>query len=130
MEYTTELPISPEDMFNKMQKGKSGSVLFHYAVVRMHTEDKVTTGIHFERSGDAESEIAAIAAEIRNQWDLDDILLVRRVGTLKVGDIISLVAVSSPRSKDAFEACQYGVERLKKMTSLKKRELFLTEGSP
>jgi molybdopterin synthase catalytic subunit len=129
MEYITELPISPEDMFNKIQKGKSGSVLFHYAVVRMHTEDKVTAGIHFERSGDAESELAAIAAEIRNQWDLDDILLVRRVGTLKVGDIISLVAVSSPRSKDAFEACQYGVERLKKMTSLKKRELFLTEGS-
>jgi len=42
MEYITELPISPGDMFDKIQKDKSGSVLFHYAVVRMHTEEKVT----------------------------------------------------------------------------------------
>ncbi|MFA4916614.1 MAG: molybdenum cofactor biosynthesis protein MoaE [Syntrophales bacterium] len=127
MEYITELPISPGDMFDKLQKDKSGSVLLHYGVVKMHVEDQVTSGIQFDKIGDAESEIAALAAEICNKWGLNDILLVRRVGTLKVGDIISLVAVSSARSKDAFEACRYGVEHLKKMVSLKKRELFLNQ---
>ncbi len=28
------------------------------------------------------------------------------------------------RSRDAFEACQYGVNRLKNMTALKKSEVF------
>ena len=130
MQYITELPILPEDMFEKIQKGKSGSVLFHYAVVRMVAGDNVTTSIHFEKMGDTESELAAVATEIRNQWNIDDILLVRRIGTLQVGDIISLVAVSCPRSKDAFKACQYGVERLKKMATLKKREVFLNQDNP
>jgi molybdopterin synthase catalytic subunit len=51
--------------------------------------------------------------------------LVRRIGILDIGDIISLIAVSSPVSNDAFEACRYGLEKFKKMSSLKKTERFL-----
>ncbi|MCX5908738.1 MAG: molybdenum cofactor biosynthesis protein MoaE [Deltaproteobacteria bacterium] len=53
-----------------------------------------------------------------------DVLLVRRIGPLKVGDVISLVAVSSPTSNDAFEACHYGLEKLRKMVSINKTEMF------
>ncbi|CAG0981879.1 partial molybdopterin synthase catalytic subunit, partial [Anaerolineae bacterium] len=41
---------------------------------------------------------------------------------LHVGDIISLVAASSPNSEDAFAACRHGIARLKKMTTVCKRE--------
>ena len=51
--------------------------------------------------------------------------MVRRLGILDVGDIISLIAVSSPDSNDAFEACRYGLGKFKKMTTLKKTERFL-----
>jgi molybdopterin synthase catalytic subunit len=40
-----------------------------------------------------------------------------------VGEIISLVAVSSPSSEDAFAACRFGIGRLKKMGSIAKREV-------
>ncbi len=124
MEYVTDSPIRPEEMYAKIGKTKSGSVLLHYAVVRERTAEKITAGIRFERVGDAEAELADIAGEIRGKWDVDDVLLVRRVGELGVGDIIALMAVSCPRSKDVFEACQYGISRLKKMTALKKGEVF------
>lgn len=124
MEYVTDSPIRPEEMYAKIGKDKSGSVLLHYAVVRKLTGEKVTTGIRFERAGDADAELAGIAGDIRGKWDVDDVLLVRRVGQLGVGDIIALVAVSCPRSKDVFEACQFGVNRLKKMVTLKKSEVF------
>ena len=71
-----------------------------------------------------EAELAEISADIKGRWNVDDILLVRRIGTLKIGEAISLVAVSSAASNDAFEACRYGLERLKKMTSIRKAELF------
>lgn len=90
----------------------------------MSTGDKVTASICYERNGDMETELAAIAADLRSQWHIDDVLLVRRLGTLQVGEVISLVAISSPNSKDAFEACQYDVERFKKMTTLRKCEAF------
>ncbi len=43
---------------------------------------------------------------------------------MEIGDIISLIAVSSPDSNDAFEACRYGLGKFKKMTTLKKTERF------
>ena len=124
MEYITEAPIIPGSLFEKLQRGRSGSVVFHYAVVRMSTGGKVMSGICYERNGDMEAELAAIAAGLRGQWPLDDVLLVRRLGTLQVGEVISLVAVSAPNSKDAFEACQSGMERFKKMTTVRKCESF------
>jgi molybdopterin synthase catalytic subunit len=69
--------------------------------------------------------LSEIAADIKQRWNIEDVLLVRRIGTLEVGDIISLIAVSSPVSTDAFDACRHGLERLKKMSTLKKTERFL-----
>ena len=128
MEMVTEAPLDPGKLFEKIRKNGSGSVLFHYAVVKSQAGDKASSGIRFERGGDVEAELAGIAADVRGRWNIDDVLLVRRIGTLKVGDVISLVAVSSPASNDAFEACRFGLERLKKMVSLKKTELFRDRG--
>jgi molybdopterin synthase catalytic subunit len=125
MEIVTESPLDPGKLFETLWKNKAGSVIFHYAVVKSRTGEKQSSGIRFERNGDMESELKEIAGEMRNRWNLDDVLLVRRIGELHVGDLISLVAVSSPASNDAFEACRYGLARLRKMESLKKTELYL-----
>jgi len=124
MEIVTETPLDPGKLFERIQKSEAGSVLFHYAIVKGRTEDRESSGIRFERGGDVEMELSEITADVRSRWPVDDVLLVRRIGKLKIGEVISLVAVSSAASNDAFEACRYGLERLKKMTTLKKTELF------
>jgi molybdopterin synthase catalytic subunit len=120
----SDAAIDPEEIYGLIGKSKSGSVLLHFAVVRERTGEQVTTGIEFRAEGDAEAELAGIAEEIRGKWDVDDVVLSRRLGKLEVGDVIGLVAVSCPRSKDVFEACQYGVSRLKQMTTIRKSEVF------
>lgn len=125
MNIITESPLEPDNLFNILLKQNSGSVIFHYAVVKSQAGEKKSAGILFERDGDMESELSEIEADIRNRWNINDILLVRRIGVLHVGDLISLVAVSSPASNDAFEACQYGLSMIRKMSSIKKTELFL-----
>jgi molybdopterin synthase catalytic subunit len=125
MEIVTNRPVDPGAMFEKIRKSEAGSVLLHYAVVKSQTGGRVSAGIHFEKAGDMEGELHAIAADIRQRWNIEDVLLVRRIGTLDIGDIISLIAVSSPVSNDAFEACRYGLGKFKKMTTLKKTERFL-----
>ena len=121
---TTE-PVDTAAMFEKIRKSASGSVLLHYAVVKSQAGEKTSEGIRFERAGDMEAELSSIEADIRGRWSTEDVVLARRIGTLNVGDIISLVAVSSPASNDTFEACRHGLERLKKMKTLKKTEQFL-----
>jgi len=121
----TKNTINPAAMFERIRKSDAGSVLLHCAVVKSQTGERVSAGIHFEKAGDIEGELRAIAAEIKQRWKIEDVLLVRKIGTLDIGDIISLIAVSSPDSNDAFEACRYGLGKFKKMTTLKKTERFL-----
>ena len=124
MVIVTESPLDPAALYAKLQKDNAGSIIFHYAVVKNETGGKQTSGIRFERNGDTEAELSAIEDDLMNKWSLSGVLLIRRIGTLQVGDIISLVAVSSPASSDAFEACQYGLGRLRKMQNIKKTELY------
>lgn len=125
MNVVMETTLKPDKLFEKLQKQASGSVIFHYAVVKSRAGERQTSGIRFERGGDMESEMSEIEADIRKRWNIDDILLVRRLGLLRVGDLISLVAVCAGASNNAFEACRYGLERIRKMACIKKTELFL-----
>ena len=125
MVLVTESPLDPEKLFESLLKDKAGSVIFHYAAVKSETGDKKTTGIRFDRNGDMESELSEIEYDIRIRWNIVDVLLVRRTGRLQIGDLISLVAVSSPSSNDTFEACGYGLARIRKMLSIEKTEFYL-----
>jgi molybdopterin synthase catalytic subunit len=78
--------------------------------------------------GMTESHLEKIAAEAAQRWDLIDTLIVHRVGELKPGDPIVLVAVWSAHRKDAFEASRYLMEELKSRAPLWKKEQ-LAEGS-
>ncbi len=119
----TENPIDSKTTYESIQKKTVGSVLLHYAVVRERTGNHVTKQIEFQRNGDIESEMYSISDSLFEKWALEDVLIIRRLGTLQVGDIISLVSVSSPNSKDAFEACHFGIESLKKMKFIRKTEI-------
>lgn len=117
--------IDPADVYNSICSAFSGSVVFHYAVVKKQAgSGKSTTFIEYSANGDTLGELEGIAVELERSCKLEDVLLIRRTGTLNVGDIISLVAASSPNSDDAFAACKCGISRLKKMATITKSEKF------
>ncbi len=122
MEIISNNPIDPSKVYELVRKDSSGSVVFHFAVVRETTANKRTKSIEFHPNGDLEQELAMTSEEIQRRWELEDVLIIRRLGRLNIGDIISLVAVSSPHREEAFNACSYGVDRLKKMATVIKKE--------
>lgn len=120
-----ESPIDPAVVYNSICSAFSGSVVFHYAVVKKQAgTGKSTTSIEYTAQGDSIQELEGIAGELERRWKLEDVLMIRRIGCLTVGEIISLVAASSPNSEDAFEACRFGISRLKKMSTITKTEKF------
>jgi len=120
-----ESSIDPASVYNSICSAFSGSVVFHYAVVKKQAgSGKSTTCIEYRAQDNSTQELEGIAGELEKRWDLEDVLLIRRTGCLSVGEIISLVAVSSPNSEDAFEACKFGISRLKKMSTIHKAESF------
>jgi len=120
-----EISIDPAVVYNSICSAFSGSVVFHYAFVKKQTgSGKSTTYIEYKAQEDTIAELEGIARELERHWNLDDVLLIRRIGCLVVGDIISLIAASSPNSDDAFGACKSGISRLKKMATIVKTEKF------
>lgn len=120
------VPIDPASVYDSICSAFSGSVVFHYAVVKKQAgSNKSTTSIEYGVQGDSLLELEAISGELGRRWNLEDVLLIRRTGHLAVGEIIALVAASSPNSEDAFEACKFGVGCLKKMKTITKSEKFV-----
>jgi molybdopterin synthase catalytic subunit len=121
----TSDPIDPSKVYDLITSSGAGSVLLHFAVVKPQSgTGGATSYIDYGTQGDAEAELQAIADELAGTFKLVDTLLMRRTGRLGLGEIISLAAVSSPNSKDAFEACQLGISRLRKMKTIVKHEVY------
>jgi molybdopterin synthase catalytic subunit len=66
-----------------------------------------------------------VADEIRARWtDVQGIAIVQRVGRLNVGEFTVLIAVSAGhRDQGVFEAARYGIDRLKEIVPVWKKEV-------
>lgn len=73
----------------------------------------------------AEQKMAQIAQEIRARWPLiKGIAIVQRIGALQVGDMTTFVACAAAhRDQGAFEAARYGIDRLKEIVPVWKKEV-------
>lgn len=125
MEIVLTKPLDPSLVYKLIKKDTAGSVVLHFAIVRGSSENKMTTSIEFHAARDTEDikkELHTISDEIHKKWQIEDTTIVRVLGRLNIGDIISVVGVSSPHRAQAFEACRYGVDRLKEMATIIKKE--------
>jgi molybdopterin synthase catalytic subunit len=125
MEIVSNNRIDPSKVYEFIKKDNSGSVVFHFAVLKGINEGRTISSAEYYANGDVDGELRTLTNEIHGKWQVNDVLIIRRLGRIDIGEIISLVAVSSPNREKAFAACDYGVKRLKEMSSIKKKETFL-----
>lgn len=73
----------------------------------------------------AEEKMAQIAREIWARWPLvRGVALVQRIGRLPISDVTTFVAVAGAhRDQGAFEAARYGIDRLKEIVPVWKKEV-------
>ena len=109
--------------------GQFGATAVFVGTMRDFNQGDAVQSLFLEHyPGMTESHLEKIAAEAAQRWDLIDTLIVHRVGELKPGEPIVLVAVWSAHRKDAFEASRYLMEELKSRAPLWKKEQ-LADGS-
>jgi molybdopterin synthase catalytic subunit len=66
--------------------------------------------------------LAELEHEARAQWPVVNVAISHRLGHLELGDISVAVAVSTPHRRQAFEAGQYLIDRLKVVVPIWKKE--------
>jgi molybdopterin synthase catalytic subunit len=72
--------------------------------------------------GMTEKALHGIAEEARQRWPLHRIFIQHRVGSLKLGEPIVMVAVASAHREDAFLACTFIMDYLKTRAPFWKKE--------
>jgi molybdopterin synthase catalytic subunit len=120
----TDNPIEEGKIYEQLSREGVGSVVVHFGIVKPVIEDRKTKGIRLTPDGDLEAELKNIEGQLRGKWDIVDVLLIRRIGELLVGETILAAAVSAASKDAAFGACEEAVETLKKKRALRKEELY------
>jgi len=82
--------------------------------------DTVLTLEHYP--GVTEAALRAIAETAAGRWPLDRILVVHRVGAMRAGEAIVLVACASAHRRAALEACAFLIDVLKTEAPFWKKE--------
>ncbi len=103
----------------------SGAEVVFVGKVRNATQGKEVLGLSFEAYEPmAKREMEKIATEVIALWDIRKIAIHHRVGELSIGDIPVIIGVSSAHRKEAFKACQFAIDTLKKTVPIWKKEIF------
>lgn len=120
----TEAPISPEAIVDKVRGEGYGALVTFVGTIRGHSQGKRVLYMEYEAYKEmAEKKLRQIGEEIRARWGLKDVALCHRVGRVGVGETALVVVVAAPHRKEAFEACQYAIDRVKRIVPLWKKEV-------
>ncbi|GBD09345.1 Molybdopterin synthase catalytic subunit [Candidatus Thermoflexus japonica] len=122
----TAEPIDLNALVQAVVTPRSGAVAFFTGVVRGEEGDRRVEFLEYEAYQPmAEAKMRQIVAEIRERWPLiHGIALVQRVGRMEVGEITVAVVVSAGhRHEGVFEAARYGIDRLKEIVPVWKKEI-------
>ncbi|BBL68337.1 molybdenum cofactor biosynthesis protein MoaE [Methanoculleus chikugoensis] len=68
-------------------------------------------------------ELEAIRDEALREYPIESVDIVHRVGSLRVGENILLIVVGAGHRKEAFDACEYILERIKQSVPIWKKEI-------
>ncbi len=124
----TREPIDSRALADRLRQARDGAVITFEGVVRNNSQGRATRYLDYEcYEGMAVKVMARIGNEIAAAYPISRMALVHRLGRLQIGEASVAVVVTAPHRRPAFEAALEGINRLKKLVPVWKKEYF-TDG--
>lgn len=128
MRFVTSEPIDQTALLASVQAPERGGVASFLGLVRNHHEGRPVLRLEYSAYGEmAEAECGRIVAEAEARWRVA-VALRHRVGSLAIGDTAVAVVAASAHREEAFAACRYVIEEVKRRVPVWKRE-FHADGT-
>ena len=120
---TEDFDIAAEVLKLRRGNPKIGAVACFIGLVRDINDNAKVAEMTFEHyPAMTEKALNDIVEQAKSRWDIMDVSLVHRVGTLKPMDQIVLVVVASSHRGAALAACEFIVDYLKTRAAFWKKE--------
>lgn len=99
-----------------------GAVIYFLGVVRGTEEGVTINAIHYEAFQKmAEHQFNLLFDEMGKRWPIESVRLVHRAGTVKVNEPSLWVEVVAPHRGEAFAACQWLIDEMKRVVPIWKK---------
>lgn len=127
----TLAPLSVAEIYTLADDRANGAVVLMSGTVRNQTDDKPVVALEYQAYEPMAIRVfEQIATNIRRQWpEVNRVAIHHRVGRLQIGEISVVLAVGCPHRKEAFAACEYGIDTLKHNAPIWKKEWYLDRSS-
>jgi molybdopterin synthase catalytic subunit len=125
MGYLTDLPVDPATLLGQVEAAERGGIACFFGAVRNHHGGRPVLRLEYSAYGPmAEAECVRIVTEAESRWPVA-VALRHRIGRLEVGDTAVGIAVAGAHREEAFAACRYVIEEVKRRVPIWKREMYL-----
>lgn len=121
----TRSPIDGGSIARELLRGEDGSFVNFEGVTRNNTKGRPTRYLEYEcYEAMAVKVMAQIGRDLAKEFSIGRIALVHRLGRVEIGETSVAVVVTSPHRGPAFAAALEGINRLKRLVPVWKKEYF------
>ncbi len=107
----------------KRSSNAIGAVVTFLGTTRDISRGAEVSQLQFEHyPGMAEKQLSEIRERAMREQGAIEVTIIHRVGTIPVGENIVLIAAASSHRDEAFKACRFCIDELKRITPIWKRE--------
>lgn len=118
--------IDAEILVARAKRGEDGAVAIFDGIVRNNTRGRQTLHLDYDAYEEmAIRQMNTLAREARTRFGVRHVALVHRLGRLLVGETSVLIVVASAHRAQAFDACRWLIDTLKKTVPIWKKETFV-----
>jgi molybdopterin converting factor subunit 1 len=122
----TREPIDGTAIARQLLRGEDGAFVNFEGVARNNSNGRATRYLEYEcYEAMAVKMMAEIGREIASHHAIGRIAMVHRLGRIEISETSVAVVVTSPHRKPAFDAALEGINRLKKLVPVWKKEYFV-----
>jgi len=126
---TSEPIYEPALIAQRSISSSMGAVVCFLGVVRGAEEGSVISAIEYEAFGRmAEHQFNLLFDEMEKRWPAESVRLVHRLGLVKANEPSLWVEVVAPHRGEAFAACQWLIDEMKRVVPIWKKPIAKSGG--
>jgi len=121
----SEEPLSLDAVVDEVRMDEAGAIATFVGTTRVQSRGRTVERLEYEAyAGMAEKVMAEIADGLKQRYDVCEIAIHHRTGTVDIGEASVVIAVSAPHRQDALAACRDAIDTLKEQVPLWKKEIY------
>lgn len=117
--------ISLDDLVAHVGRPDAGAIATFLGTTRSSNRGRRVLELEYEAyESMAVAEFEKIAERARARWELCEVAIVHRIGSVPIGETSVAIAVSAPHRAEAMKACRFAIDELKHVAPIWKKERF------